>query len=282
MTTQRIITWGEVIDFARTLPPGRVYGVPRGGAALLGVALACNDGLREASTPDAADYILDDIIDSGRTMERFAPKPLYAMVDKRASSERVWVVFPWEHPDRVHDNEDTVVRLLELIGEDPSREGLRDTPRRHIKAMLEMTEGYKLKAEDVLKTTFDAEGYDELVVLKHIEFTSLCEHHLLPFSGTAAVAYLPGERIVGLSKLARLVEMHARRLQVQERMTSDIANDIQRVLGPRGVAVVVQAHHSCMGCRGVRKPTARMVTSAMRGTFLEKAEARAEVLSLFG
>ena len=178
--------------------------------------------------------------------------------------------------------EDLVVQLLKYIGEDPEREGLKATPRRYLKAFKEMTIGYSQKAEDMLCTTFDAEGYDEVIVLKDIEFVSLCEHHLLPFTGRAHVAYLPGDRIVGLSKLARLVDMHARRLQVQERMTANIASDIERILEPRGAAVVIEAHHSCMGCRGVRKPDARMLTSSMKGTFRLSSEARAEVLHLIG
>lgn len=172
--------------------------------------------------------------------------------------------------------------LLEHIGEDPRREGLAKTPLRFIKAMKEMTTGYALKAEQVLGTMFSAEGYDEVVVLKNIEFTSLCEHHLLPFIGTVDFAYLPGQHIIGLSKIARLVDMHARRLQVQERMTKDIADDFDQVMNARGLAVVVEAHHSCMGCRGVRKPAARMITSALRGAFKDDSTARAEVLALFG
>lgn len=158
--------------------------------------------------------------------------------------------------------------------------GLKATPGRVAKAYTELLSGYALDAETVLGTRFPAEGYDEVVVLKGIEFTSLCEHHMLPFIGVASVAYLPGADIVGLSKLARLVDMHARRLQVQERMTTDVADALVQVMSPKGVAVVIEAHHSCMGCRGVRKPSARMVTSAMRGVFRLDAAARAEVLDL--
>lgn len=280
-----IVTWQDVFTYCEGLPAGRVYGVPRGGAILAGFAEAVTSGrIRVSLDPTDCDYILDDIIDSGRTAERYAEtgKPFVGMFDKRTNKALGWVVFPWEHTDELKDNEDTVVRQLELIGEDPTREGLRDTPKRYLKALRELTSGLGMKAEDVLNTTFENEGYDEVVVVNNIEFSSLCEHHLLPFTGTADVAYLPGERIVGLSKLARLVDMHARRLQVQERMTTHIARDIDAVLQAKGVAVVVEAHHSCMGCRGVRKPTARMVTSAMLGVFRHQPEARAEVLGLFG
>jgi GTP cyclohydrolase I len=179
--------------------------------------------------------------------------------------------------------EDAVRTLLGAIkGEDLTREGLKETPARYVKALAEMTSGYFQKAEDVLGTTFAAEGVDQIVVVKGIEFSSLCEHHMLPFVGTVDVGYLPDRRIVGLSKVPRLVELHSRRLQVQERLTADVAHDLERVLRPHGVAVVVEAHHSCMGCRGVRKPTASMVTSSMGGAFRASASARAEVLGLFG
>lgn len=280
-----IVTWQGVFDYVSDLPSGRVFGVPRGGAILAGFAEAITFGkVRAVHSVEEADYVLDDIIDSGKTVEHYAEtgKPFVGMFDKRRDKTLGWVVFPWEHANELRDNEDTVVRQLQLIGEDPTREGLRDTPKRYLKALRELTSGLHMTAEDVLNTTFVNEGYDEVVVVNNIEFSSLCEHHLLPFIGRADVAYLPGERIVGLSKLARLVEMHARRPQVQERMTTSIAADINRVLSPAGVAVVVEAHHSCMGCRGVRKPTARMVTSAMLGVFRDKPEARAEVLGLFG
>jgi len=277
-----MVTWSDVNSFVSQLKAGKVYGVPRGGAVLAGVAHAMRPDVVPVAAPQHADYVLDDIVDSGRTRIAHAGLPFVAMFDKTNGHKDVgWVVFPWEHSDELKDNEDTVVRQLQLIGEDPNREGLLETPKRYLKAMRELTVGYQLKAADVLSTTFAADGYDEVVVLRDIEFTSLCEHHLLPFTGISHVAYLPSERIVGLSKLARLVDMHAQRLQVQERMTHDIAVDIEQVLSAKGVAVVVEAHHSCMGCRGVKKQSARMVTSAMRGVFMTKPEARAEVLGLF-
>lgn len=174
--------------------------------------------------------------------------------------------------------------LLVALGYDPGTDALKDTPKRVAKAWREMLAGRGLSAEDVLATTFDADGYDEIVALRDIPFYSTCEHHLLPFHGVAHVAYVPskGGRVTGLSKLARLVDMHARRLQLQERLTHDIAHDLERVLHAAGVGVVVEAAHMCMCSRGVGKPGAKMVTSTVLGCFRDKPEARAELMSLLG
>lgn len=163
-------------------------------------------------------------------------------------------------------------------------DALADTPGRVVRAWREMLSGRDVQAHEVLARTFEADGFDEIVMLKGISFYSMCEHHLLPFHGTAHVAYIPkeGGRVVGLSKLARLVEMHARRLQLQERMTRDIASDLQEQLEPKGVAVVVQAVHLCMCARGVQKPGASMMTSTLLGVFREKGPARAELFSMIG
>lgn len=171
--------------------------------------------------------------------------------------------------------------ILELVGENTEREGLRDTPDRVCRAWLEMTAGMREDPAEVLATTF-AEQCDELVIVRGVDFVSLCEHHVLPFIGTATVGYLPGDRVVGLSKLARLVDVFARRLQVQERMTREIADALLEHLEPQGVGVVVEARHSCMGCRGVRKPGAVMVTSALHGKTREDPRQRAEFLALAG
>lgn len=174
---------------------------------------------------------------------------------------------------------DAVRTLLTHIGEDPEREGLVDTPDRVLRAWAEMTAGYAMNPAAILSRTFDV-PCDEMVVVRGIRFTSTCEHHLLPFLGEATVAYLPTERVVGLSKIARLVECFARRLQVQERMTDQIATAMERHLYPRGVGVIVRAHHLCMGCRGVRQPNAEMVTSSTLGAFRTNPAARAEFLDL--
>ncbi|HEV8024816.1 MAG TPA: GTP cyclohydrolase I FolE [Candidatus Nanopelagicales bacterium] len=170
--------------------------------------------------------------------------------------------------------------LLTAIGEDPDREGLRDTPDRVARSYAELFGGLQQTADDVLTTTFDI-GHDELVLVKDIELHSMCEHHLLPFFGVAHVGYLPNEsgRITGLSKLARLVDVFARRPQVQERLTSQVADSLMRILEPRGAIVVIEAEHMCMAVRGVRKPGARTVTSAVRGSLLHPAT-RAEAMSL--
>lgn len=173
--------------------------------------------------------------------------------------------------------------LLSYLGEDPQREGLVDTPARVVRAWEEMTSGYGDSPEDILSKNFEAGAYDQIIACTHIEFTSTCEHHMLPFIGYAHVAYLPAEgkesRVVGLSKMARLVDCYARRLQIQEKMTLEIADAMSTYLKPRGVAVVIQAKHQCMMCRGVKKQSAVMLTSQLRGTFLEPA-ARMELFKI--
>ena len=178
------------------------------------------------------------------------------------------------------DAEQAVFTLLKYLDPEPGREGLQDTPHRVIDSWDEIFSGYKSNAEDILEATFNAEGYDGIVLLSNIEFHSTCEHHLQPFSGRAHVAYIPIERIVGISKLARIVDHHALRLQNQERITNDVANDLVQHLNPLGAAVIIQASHGCMRCRGVRKQNAIMTTSAMRGVFFDKQEARNELMQL--
>jgi GTP cyclohydrolase IA len=177
--------------------------------------------------------------------------------------------------------EGAVREILAAIGEDPNREGLRDTPARVARAYAEQFSGLAQHPEDVLGTVFDAD-HDELILVRDIEVYSTCEHHLVPFLGRAHVAYIPNEKgqITGLSKLARLVDIYARRPQVQERMTSQIADALMRVLEPRGALVVIEAEHLCMSMRGVRKPGAKTVTSAVRGSIRDSASTRAEVMSL--
>ncbi len=176
---------------------------------------------------------------------------------------------------------ETAIReLLHAIGEDPDRDGLRDTPSRVARAYAETTGGMWKKPEDVLSTTFDL-GHDEMVLVKDIEVWSQCEHHLVPFFGVAHIGYIPSEdgRITGLSKLARLVDVYARRLQVQERLTTQVADSLVELLAPRGVIVVVECEHLCMTMRGVRKPGAKTITSAVRGQ-LRDPVTRAEAMSL--
>ena len=177
--------------------------------------------------------------------------------------------------------ERAVREILLAIGEDPDRDGLVDTPARVARAYAEQFSGLSQHPEDVLGTVFDAD-HDELILVRDIEVYSTCEHHLVPFFGTAHVAYIPNEKgqITGFSKLARLVDVYARRPQVQERMTSQIADALMRVLEPRGALVVIEAEHLCMSMRGVRKPGAKTVTSAVRGIIRDSARTRAEAMSL--
>ncbi|HKZ05290.1 MAG TPA: GTP cyclohydrolase I FolE [Methylomirabilota bacterium] len=173
-----------------------------------------------------------------------------------------------------------VFDFLKELGEDPTREGLEKTPARVAKAYEYLTSGYRQRVEDVLNDALFTEEYDEMVVVKDIDYFSLCEHHLLPFFGKAHVAYMPSRKIVGLSKIPRLVEMFSRRLQVQERLTTQIAHTIDDTLQPRGVAVVVEGLHLCMLMRGVEKQNSKAVTSAMLGAFRDRPETRAEFMEL--
>ncbi len=187
-----------------------------------------------------------------------------------------------DKPNR-DEAEEAVRTLIKWAGDDPAREGLADTPARVVRSFEEFFEGYALCPRDILERTFEeTDGYDEIVLLRDIRFESHCEHHMAPIIGKAHVAYLPHRRIVGISKLARLVEVFARRLQIQERLTAQIANTIDKVLEPKGVAVVVEAAHQCMTTRGVHKPGVVMVTSRMLGAFRDDASTRREFLAMVG
>ena len=180
------------------------------------------------------------------------------------------------------DAQQAIRTILSFIEGDESsnREGLEDTPKRVVESWNELFAGYRMDASELLQATFNGEGYDGIVLLRDIEFSSTCEHHLLPFSGRGHVAYIPVDRIVGISKLARILDLHARRLQNQERITKGIADDLERELQPLGAAVILEASHGCMQCRGVAKQEAVMTTSAMRGVFFDRPEARSELMQL--
>ena len=171
-------------------------------------------------------------------------------------------------------------KVLELIGEDPSREGLIKTPERVAKAMQFLTQGYEMNATEILQSAIFSEDYSQMVLVKEIEFYSLCEHHLLPFFGKAHIAYIPDGNIVGLSKLPRVVDAFSRRLQVQERLTNEIRDCVQDTLKPKGVAVVMEARHLCMQMRGVEKQSSLTTTSAFSGAFLESEKTRLEFMNL--
>lgn len=270
------MTWAEVYHRLEQMPTAHCYGVPRGGqvvAGLLGSAV---------ETPEAADAIVDDIIDSGRTEAKwkglYPEKPFVALVDKR-KEQLGWVVFPWER-ETLDDIGENITRILCYIGEKPDREGLLDTPQRVVKSWQTLYGGYNQSPAEILARQFDAKGYDEMVVLKDIEFYSTCEHHMIPFFGKAHIGYIPNGKIVGISKLARLLECYARRLQVQEVLTKQIAHSINDILRPKGVGVVIEAQHLCMLARGVAKQNSVMKTSCLLGALLEKGPARAEFFDL--
>lgn len=283
---QRIWHWRNSASIAL-----KIYPIPRGGVPVV-YALLPYVFLTVVDDPAVADIFVDDLIDSGRTRDRFMKeypdKEFFALIDKTDGTQvsknaSGWVVFPWEvtidGKDRSAD--DIVVRLLQYIGEDPTRGGLVDTPHRVLKAWQHWTSGYGADIPSILKTFEDgADSCDEMVVVKDIPFYSHCEHHLAPFFGTVTVAYVPNGRIVGLSKLSRVVSAFARRLQVQERLTNQIADALQEHLAPLGVGIVVTARHLCMESRGIERQGSVTITSALRGVMRDSASARSEFLAL--
>jgi len=295
MTSSKVcckLSWREVSELLERLdidhPGTKVYGVPTGGMILT----HCLKKATVVLTPEEANVILDDIIDSGKTRQWFAkyhPKPFFALIDKTGDPDvaGMWYEFPWETQYRKMTDTsvgpvDAVVRLLQWIGEEVHRDGLKDTPKRVVKSLKEMTAGYEQSAEKVLGTVFK-QDYDEMIISSGIRFSSLCEHHLLPFMGTAVIGYLPNEsRVVGLSKLSRVVNVFSKRLQIQERMTQQIAEAVMNhpKLLPAGVGVILRAHHTCMGCRGVNQPEAEMVTSCLLGVMRTSPAVRSEFLTL--
>lgn len=294
----------------------KVYGVRRGGWLIAQMLVFL--GLAEATdSTEEADIIVDDIIDSGSTRDRWqkhtAPgKPFWAPYDKTIDPGIPWIVFPWEKSGE-DDAEELVTRMIQFIGDKPEREGLKDTPARVVRSWKELYSGYSQDPAKVLEKVFKSDN-DAMVICKDIEFYSTCEHHMIPFFGTVSIGYLPNGSVVGLSKLARLVEIFARRLQIQEQMTFQIAKALQtgieapdreiriekvrednekgkydraflpsfeEIAGyPLGVGVVINAKHLCMCGRGVSKQGSSMTTSAMLGKFRTDPSVRAEFLQL--
>lgn len=277
------LTWDDVFTALRKVDrPGEiVYGVPNGGMIAAGF-------LREAQVtpfPEKATIILDDLEDSGRTREhyqRLYPDIPFVVLFEKPTSE--WLVLPWEtqHPGRsgeIDSVQSNITRILEYIGEDPKREGLVDTPNRVIRSWGEIFSGYKQNPADYL-TVFDSDGYDQIIISKNIEFFSLCEHHMLPFFGKAHIAYIPDKKIIGISKLARLLEVYSRRLQIQERIGDQVTSALMTHLEPKGAACILEASHMCMQMRGVNKQQSVMTTSSMKGVFFDDARARSELMNL--
>ena len=271
------ITWEQVYhrleETIKELPKGtKYYGVPRGGQIIAGMTGAAVDTIEEA------DVIIDDLIDSGATEERYKKynKPFLALIDKRIELQGEWLVFPWEEQegDTEETVEDNVRRLLQYFGEDATREGLLETPKRFIKFFKEF-----LNPPEWNCTTFEGEGYDEMIVQTNIPFHSLCEHHIAPFFGTGTIAYIPNKRIVGLSKLARTLETYSRKLQNQERITMQVAEFLWNELEPQGVAVQLTAKHMCMEMRGVKKHDTFTTTTKLIGIFKTDSSARQEFLN---
>lgn len=272
----KIIGWSEIYkrlqDITKEYPNAKFYGVPRGGVVVAGLTGNPTNNIEEA------DVIIDDLIDSGKTMERYAKhkKPFVALIDKRKEYQNEWLVFPWEtkEQDTNETVEDNVTRLLQYFGEDINREGLRETPKRFVKFFTEF-----LNPPQWNCTSFEGEGYDEMIVQTNIPFHSLCEHHIAPFFGTGTIAYIPKKRIVGLSKLARTLETFARRLQNQERITTQVAEFLWEELEPLGVAVQLTAKHMCMEMRGVKKHDTHTTTTKLLGVFKNDINAKNEFLN---
>lgn len=266
----------------------RAYPVPRGGVPVA-YALQSLVPMVLVENPAEADVFIDDLIDSGSTCERYCDEhpgvPFFALLDKRTDEQFKdrWIVFPWEVTDDGADasGNDIIVRLLQLVGEDADREGLQETPARVVKAWRHWCSGYGKDPAKLLKVFEDGgETYDQMVLVKDIPIYSHCEHHLAAIIGTASIAYIPNGKIVGLSKLSRLADMFARRLQVQERLTDQIADALFENLQPKGVGVLIKARHLCMESRGICQQGHHTVTTALRGVIKDEPETRAEFLRL--
>ena len=265
------ITWEFIKERINKLDKTKkYYGIPRGGQYLAAM-------LNPVDTPEEADILIDDLIDSGKTMEdfkkKYPEKPFIALIDKRVEFKGEWIEYPWEEKGEV-DIEDHVRRILQYF-DDANREGLRDTPKRYIKFLKEF-----LDTPEFNFTTFDAEGTDEMIIQTNIPFYSLCEHHLAPFFGHAHIAYIPNGKIVGLSKLARTLDLYSHNFQNQERITTQVAERLMKELDAKGVAVVLTAQHMCMSMRGVQKHDTWTTTSKMVGYFKDDHKARGEFLDL--
>lgn len=262
-----------------------IYGVPRGGIPVAYFLQGMNDQWSVVDEPERATLIVDDIVDSGRTRgnyeKAFPGIPFMALADflhfQRNGS---WIIFPWEKGQVDQSAEDAPIRLLQFVGENPDREGLKETPQRFLKAWRHWTSGYGKDPKDVMKVFADgAERYDEMIWENNLPWYSVCEHHMAPFFGTAHIAYIPDKKVCGLSKLHRVLDIFARRLQMQERLTVQVADALMEVLTPRGVGVLLKARHLCKESRGIGIQGSHTTTSALRGNFLNPT-VRSEFLAI--
>lgn len=261
-----------------------LYGVPRGGIPVTllvrGILekLGCPTLLTD--DPSRADVIIDDIIDSGKTKEKMKeinPNALFvAMTEAKVDQ---WIVFPWEKGSENLGPEQNIVRIMQYIGEDVKREGLIETPARVIRSYEKLFGGYNKTPEDIMKT-FTEGACDNMVLLKNIELYSTCEHHMLPFYGKCHIAYIPNGKVIGVSKLARLMEIYSRRMQIQERIGQQITEALEKYLQPLGSACIIEAQHFCMTSRGVEKQNSIMVTSSLTGVFEKDRDTRNELMNL--
>jgi GTP cyclohydrolase I len=259
----------------------KIYGVPRGGIPAAYLVASCDTSLEVVDDLGMADAVVDDIVDSGATRSKYTGKPFFALYDKTGEDRDLpWIVFPWEASNDSSIN-DNIIRLLQYVGENPDRGGLLETPKRVAKAWSFWTKGYNETPAEILKVFEDgAEDCDQMVVVKDIPIYSHCEHHMAAIFGTCSIAYIPNGKIVGLSKLSRLADIFARRLQVQERLTNQIADALDENLSPLGVGVIIKARHLCMESRGICQQGHHTVTSALRGAIKSDPEARAEFMQL--
>ena len=274
------LTWEDIISRIEYIKKKnkitsktKIFGVPKNG--MIVASFFC---CKNVYNPEDADIIVDDIIDSGKTKKKYRkmfPKKKFIVLFEK-DKKGTWINFPYEK-NTESDYQDLVVRLLQVIGEDPNREGLLDTPRRYLDAFKEF-----LSPPEFNMTTFDVENTDEMIVQLDIPFYSFCEHHVLPFFGKGYIAYVPNKKIVGLSKLARTLETFSRRLQNQERITNQVAQYLQANLKAKGVAVVLKARHMCMEMRGVKTSDTHTITSKLLGSFKSDERTRAEFLNLIG
>lgn len=273
-----------------------VYGIPRGGIPLaLELSRLLEIPIVDESSITKTTLIVDDLVDSGLTLKPWMEnKHITATIHVKDCSEikpnffvdlkpaGQWIEYWWEKNEK--PAEDSVIRLLQMIGEDVKRDGLRETPKRVINAYKEMFSGYNLDPKDIIKT-FD-DNYDQIVLLKDVEFYSNCEHHLLPFWGKAHIAYIPNGKVIGISKLARILDVYTKRAQIQERIGDQVVKALMDNLKPVGAACILEAAHLCMRMRGIQKQNSVMTTSSLGGVFLEDTDkgraARKELMDLIG